>query len=74
VVADEVSGGCDGAGDGGALLDVAADEEECGAGVVAGENFEEALGGDVVGAVVVGEGDLAMRSLPKSWDWAERAA
>ncbi len=42
----------------GALADVAADEEESGAGVVAGEDVEEALSGDVVGAVVVGEGDL----------------
>jgi len=58
VVADEVSGGCDGASDGGTLLDVAADEEERGAGVVAGEDFEETFGGDVVGTVVVGEGDF----------------
>ena len=58
VVADEVSGGGDGSGDGGTLADEAADHEEGGADVVAGEDFEEALGGEVVGAVVVGEGDL----------------
>ena len=59
VVADEVAGGGYGAGDLWTLEDVAADHEEGGAGVVAGEDFEEALGGDVIGAVVVGEGDLA---------------
>src|ERR1700722_5001545 len=58
MVADEVAGGGDGAGDLGALADVAADEEERRSDLVAGEDFEEALGGDVVGAIVVGEGDL----------------
>lgn len=58
VVADEMTGGCDGASDLWALTDVVADEEECGAGVVLGEYVEEAFGGEVVGAVVVGEGDL----------------
>ena len=42
----------------GTLTDVAADEEEGGADVVAGEDFEKALGDDVVGAVVVGECDF----------------
>jgi hypothetical protein len=56
VVADEVAGGGYGSGDVGTLKDVAADHEEGGAGVVAGEKLEEALGGVVVGAVVVGEG------------------
>jgi len=58
VVADEMACGCDSASDGGALLDVAADEEEGSSSVAGGENFEEAFGGDVVGAIVVGEGDL----------------
>ncbi len=58
VVADEVAGGGYGSGDGGALADEAADHEEGGADVVLREDFEEALGGEVVGAVVEGEGDL----------------
>ena len=58
VVADEVAGGGDGSGDAGALADEAADHEEGGADFVAGEDFEETLGGDVVWAVVEGEGDL----------------
>ena len=58
VVADEVAGGGDGSGDGWALADEAADHEEGGADLMLREDFEEALGGDVVGAVVVGEGDL----------------
>ena len=58
MVADEVAGGGDGSGDGWALADEAADHEEGGADVVLGEDFEQALGGDVVGAVVIGEGDL----------------
>ena len=65
VVADEVSGCGDGAGDLRALTDVAADEEEGGAYVVAGEDFEKALGDDVVGAVIVGEGDFV-------WDRGRR--
>ena len=58
VVADEVSGGGDGADERGALADEAADEEEGGVDLVAGEDFEQPLGGGVVGAVVVGEGDF----------------
>ena len=58
VVADEMSGDGYGAGELGALTDEAADHEEGGAYVVAGKDFEEALGGGGVGAVVVGEGDL----------------
>ena len=59
VVADEVAGGGDGSRTmWGRWTDEAADDEEGGADVVAGEDFEEALGGDVVGAVVVGEGDF----------------
>jgi len=58
VVADEVSGCGDGAGDLRALTDVVADEEEGGANVVEREDFEKAFGDDVVGAVVVGEGDF----------------
>ena len=58
VVADEVSGCGDGADDLRALTDVIADEEEGGANVVVGEDVEKALGDDIVGAVVVGEGDF----------------
>ena len=58
MVADDVASGGDGAGDLRTLADVAADHEEGGADLVAGEDFEEAFGGEVVGAVVVGEGDL----------------
>src|SRR6266851_7786302 len=58
VIADEVAGGGYLADELGALADEAADEEEGGVDLVAGEDFEEALGGFVVGAVVVGEGDF----------------
>ena len=58
VVADEMAGGCDGASDVRTLTDVVADEEKGGADVVLGEDVEETFGGKVVGAVVVGEGDL----------------
>src|SRR5260370_26187219 len=58
VVANEVAGRGDGAYDLRALADVAADEEEGGADVVQGEDVQKALGDDVVGAVVVGEGDF----------------
>jgi len=37
------------------LADEAADHEERGASVVEGEDVEESVGGDVVGAVVIGE-------------------
>ncbi len=55
MVADGVAGGGYGAGDGWALADEVSDHEEGGADVVAGEKFEERIGGNVVGAVVVGE-------------------
>jgi len=58
VVADEVAGGVDATDDLGTLADEAADHEEGGAGVVEGEEVEESVGGDVVGAVVVGERGL----------------
>src|SRR5271168_4038461 len=58
VVADEVAGGGNGAGDLRTLADEAADQEERSSDFVAGEDFEEPFGSDVVGAVVVGEGDL----------------
>src|ERR1700730_6100449 len=70
VVADEVSGGGYGAGDVRALTDEAADHEEGRADVVAAEECEESFGSDVVGAVVVGEGDLA-RALRGDQDFAE---
>jgi len=56
VVADEVASVVDAANDLGTLANEAADHEEAGARVVAGEEIEEGVGGYVVGAVVVGEG------------------
>lgn len=58
VVPDKVSGSGYGAGEIGPLAYEAADHEESGADVVAGQDFEEALGDAGVGAVVVGQGDL----------------
>lgn len=58
VVADEMASGGDGAGEVGTLADEVPDEEEGGADLMAGEDFEKALGGGGVGAVVIGEGDL----------------
>ena len=55
VVANEMAGGVDAADDLGTQADEAADHEEGGAGVVAVEDVEERIGGEVVGAVVVGE-------------------
>ena len=40
------------------LANVAADEEEAGANIVAGEDLEKALRDDIVGAVIEGEGDF----------------
>ncbi len=56
VVAQEMAGGVDSADYLGALAYEAADHKEGGAGVAFGEEFEERVGGTVVGAVVVGEG------------------
>ena len=56
VVADEVSGGMDAAGELAALADEASDEEEGRADVVEGEDFKEPLSAGIVRAVVVGEG------------------
>jgi len=53
VVADEVAGSGDFAGDFGALLNVAADEEKSRSNIVAGEDVEQSEGMGVVGAVVV---------------------
>ena len=58
VVADDVAGGGDSAGEGGGAEDVGADEEEGGLDVVDGEDFQELGGGEGVGSVVKGEGDL----------------
>ena len=58
VVADEVSGRGDSADDLRALPDEISDEEEGSADVVVREDFEKALGDDVVRAVVVGESDF----------------
>ena len=58
VIADEVAGGGDSAGDLRALTDVAPDKKKGGADVVDGEDVEKALGDDVIGAVVVGERDF----------------
>ena len=62
VVADEMSRGRDGAGDLRALTDVVADEKETGADVEAGQDIKESFGDDIVGTVVVSEGDLV-------WVW-----
>ncbi len=59
MIADEVAGGGDGAGEDGALADKAADQEKRRADFVAGKDFEQAFGGGVVGAVVIGKGDFA---------------
>ena len=59
VVADEVTGGVNAAGQLAALADEATDEEEGSADVVAGEEFEKLLSAGVVGPVVVGEGVFA---------------
>jgi len=56
VIADEVSGGADAAGEVAAVADETSDEEEGGADVVAGEDVEQLFGAGVVGTVVVGEG------------------
>jgi hypothetical protein len=56
VVANQMTSRVDTADDLGTLAHEAADHEEGGAGVVLGEEVEEGVGGDVVGAVVVGEG------------------
>jgi hypothetical protein len=53
-----VSGSVYGAGDLGPLADEAADHEEAGANIVAREDLKQSHCGGVVGAVVVGEGDL----------------
>lgn len=58
VVADDVAGGGDGAGEGRLAQDVGADEEEGGSDVVGGEGFEELGSGGGVWAVVEGESDL----------------
>ncbi len=58
MVADGVAGCGYGSGDGRALADEVANHKEGGVDVVEGEDFEEALGGEVVGAIVEGEGDL----------------
>ncbi len=59
VVADQVSGGGDGAGDLRALANVAPNEEEAGADIVVGEDLKQALSDNVVRAIVEGEGDFA---------------
>ena len=59
VIADGVSGLNDGAGDFWALVDVAADQKKSCVDIVAGEDVEQAKSVWVVGAVVIGEGELA---------------
>ena len=59
VITDDVAGSNDFAGEIGTLLDVASDEEESCVNVVFQQDFEEALSVRVVGAIVVGESDLA---------------
>ena len=59
MVADGMAGGGDLADEAGISLGAAANEEECGADIAAGEKLEEARGPGGVGAVVEGEGELA---------------
>jgi hypothetical protein len=65
-----VAAGGDSANQGGTLADVAADHEEGGTDFVAGEDFEKAFGDKVIGAVVVGKGDL-FGSAGGDEDWPE---
>ena len=58
VIADEMSGCSDGAGNLWTLANVAADEEEAGADVVLGEHVEKELSDDIVRAIVEREGDF----------------
>ena len=58
MVADDVAGFDDFAGEVGALLDVASDQKKCCVHVVLGQDFQQAQRVRVVGAVVVGEGEL----------------
>ena len=59
VVADDVAGLDDFADDFRTLLDVASDQKKSCVHVVLGEDFQQAQGVRIVGAVVVGERDLA---------------
>lgn len=59
MIADNVAGLDDLAGEIGALLDVASDDKESCLNVVFGEDFEQVQSVRVVGTVVVGESDLA---------------
>jgi hypothetical protein len=58
VIADNVAGGGDLAGDLGMLGDVAADQEKRGADLVPIEDIEQARGPGIVGTIVEGEGQL----------------
>jgi len=59
VIADDVAGSNDFAGEIGTLLDVASDKKESCANIVFREDFEQVRSVRVVGAIVVGESDLA---------------
>ena len=59
MVPDKVTGGEDLASELGAVANEVADEEECGADVVLGEQIEKLRRVRVVGAVVEGEGKLS---------------
>ena len=59
MVTNDVAGLSDGAGDFRMLSDVTSDEEKSCVHVVFGEDVEKAQSVRVVGAVVVGEGELA---------------
>ena len=58
VVADEMSSGLDLSDEIGPLANVAADEEERSADILLRQQVEQAAGPGIVGAVVVGEGEL----------------
>src|ERR1700758_3559063 len=56
MVANEVSGGVNAAGEVAAVADEASDEKEGCADVVPGKDFKQLRGAGIVGTVVVGEG------------------
>src|SRR5580658_2932822 len=58
VVAHEVTRGMNAADQLNALADEAADDKEGGAHLVAGENLENRFGAEIVGTVIIGEGEL----------------
>jgi hypothetical protein len=62
VIADDMSGFDDFAGEVGTLLDVASNQEKCGMHAVLSEDLQQPQRVRIVGAVVVGEGELLRTS------------